>query len=111
VLLAPMGNIVGERLAAAVLLIVANFGAPALAADVEKGKRIAQSRCAPCHMVVSMQRQELSNSPPFDQIAKRNDLDPAVLAFLILSPHPRMNMTLSREEADDLAAYIISLRR
>ncbi len=62
-------------------------------------------------MVVSMQRQELSNSPPFDQIAKRNDLDPAVLAFLILSPHPRMNMTLSREEADDLAAYIISLRR
>jgi hypothetical protein len=54
-----------------------------------------------------MQRQELSNSPPFDQIARRNELTPEMLAYLILSPHPRMNMTLSREEVDDLAAYIV----
>jgi hypothetical protein len=93
------------------LLIVGNWGAPVLAADAEKGKRIAQSRCSPCHIVVPIQRQELSNSPPFDQIARKNNLSPAMLAYLILSPHPRMNMSLSREEADDLAAYIISLRR
>jgi len=93
------------------LLIVGNFGAPVLAADAQNGKLIAQSRCSPCHIVVPMQRQELSNSPPFDQIAKKNDLTPEMLAYLILSPHPRMNMTLSREEADDLAAHIISLRR
>ena len=93
------------------LLVVAHFGAPVLAADAEKGKLIAQSRCSPCHIVVPMQRQELSNSPPFDQIAKKNDLTPETLAYLILSPHPRMNMTLSREEADDLAAYILSLSR
>jgi hypothetical protein len=30
---------------------------------------------------------------PFDQIARRNDLNPEMLAYLILSPHPRMNMT------------------
>ncbi len=93
------------------LLIIANLGSPVLAADAEKGKQIAQSRCAPCHIVVPMQRQELSNSPPFDQIARNNDLSPEMLAYLILSPHPRMNMSLSREEADYLAAYIISLRR
>ena len=93
------------------LLIVGNFGASVLAADAEKGKRIAQSRCAACHIVVPMQRQELSNSPPFDQIARKNDLNPAMLAYLILSPHPRMNITLSREEADDLAAYILSLSK
>ncbi len=93
------------------LLIVGNFAAPVSAADAAKGKRIAQSRCAPCHIVVPMQRQELSNSPPFDQIARTNDLSPEMLAYLILSPHPRMNMSLSREEADDLSAYIISLRR
>ena len=96
----------------AALFIIANFGAQSVsAADAEKGKRIAQSRCAPCHIVVPMQRRELSNSPPFDQIARRNDLNPEMLAYLILSPHPRMNMTLSREEADDLATYITSLRR
>ena len=93
------------------LLIVGNFAAPVSAADAAKGKRIAQSRCAPCHIVVPMQRQELSNSPPFDQIAKKNDLTPEMLAYLILSPHPGMNMTLSREEADDLATYITSWRR
>jgi mono/diheme cytochrome c family protein len=95
----------------ACLLASLLFGTPALAADAEKGKRIAQSRCSPCHVVIPMQRQELSNSPPFDQIARKNDLNPEMLAYLILSPHPRMNMSLSREEADDLAAYIISLRR
>ena len=96
----------------AALYIIVNFGAQSVsAADAEKGKRIAQSRCAPCHIVVPLQRRELSNSPPFDQIARKNDLNPEMLAYLILSPHPRMNMTLSREEADDLATYITSLRR
>jgi len=76
-----------------------------------EGKAHCAERCAPCHIVVPMPRRELSNSPPFDQIATRNDLNTEMLAYLILSPHPRMNMTLSREDADDLATYITSLRR
>ena len=92
------------------LVIAANFGAPSvLAADTDLGKRIALSRCAPCHIVVPVQRQELAKSPPFDQIARRNDFNAEMLAYLILSPHPRMNMALSRQEVDDLAAYIASL--
>jgi hypothetical protein len=94
------------------LVIATNFGAPrVLAADADKGMRIAQDRCAPCHIVVPMQHQELAKSPPFDQIARRNDFNAEMLAYLILGPHPRMNIALSREEADDLAAYIASLRR
>ena len=94
------------------LVIATEFGLPSvLAADADQGKRIAQSRCAPCHIVVPMQRQELAKSPPFDQIARRNDFNAEMLAYLILSPHPRMNIALSREESDDLAAYIASLRR
>jgi hypothetical protein len=53
----------------------------------------------------------LANSPPFETIAGRSGLDADMLAFLILSPHPRMNMTLSRSEAEDIAAYIATLRR
>jgi hypothetical protein len=34
-----------------------------------------------------------------------------MLAYLILAPHPRMNLTFTREEAEDLAAYIASLRK
>jgi mono/diheme cytochrome c family protein len=92
----------------ATLLIATNLSTRA---DVDRGKRIAQTRCAPCHIVVPNQRQELANSPPFDEIAKRNEVNAGMVAFWILSPHPRMNMTISREEAEDLAAYIVSLRR
>ncbi len=60
---------------------------------------------------VPNQRQELANSPPFEDIAKKNALNAEMLAYLILSPHPRMNMTLTRGEAEDLAVYIASLRK
>jgi hypothetical protein len=37
------------------LFIIANFGGQSVsAAEAEKGKRIAQSRWAPCHTVVPM---------------------------------------------------------
>jgi len=53
----------------------------------------------------------LANSPPFETIARRSSFNADMLAYLILSPHPRMNMTLSRSEAEDIAAYIATLRR
>ena len=34
-----------------------------------------------------------------------------MLAYSILEPHPRMNMTLTRGEADDIAAYIATLAK
>ncbi len=94
------------------LLVASTFGLQTgSAADAERGKRIAQMRCAPCHIVVPNQRQELANSPPFEDIAKRNALSAEMLAYLILSHHPRMNITLNRGEVEDLAAYIASLRK
>jgi hypothetical protein len=39
------------------------------------------------------------------------DFDAAKLAFFLMDPHPKMpNMSLSRTEAADLAAYIGSLK-
>jgi hypothetical protein len=72
---------------------------------------MALARCSPCHIVEPNQRNELANSPPFETIARRSSFDADMLAYLILSPHPRMNMTLSRSEAEDIAAYIATLRR
>jgi hypothetical protein len=42
--------------------------------------------------------------------ARQNGFNAEMLAYLILAPHPRMNLTFTREEAEDLAAYIASLR-
>jgi mono/diheme cytochrome c family protein len=84
---------------------------PVRAADADNGKRLAQQHCSPCHIVEPNQRQELANSPPFETIARKYANAPELIAFAILSPHPRMNVTLSRREAQDLAAYIATLAK
>lgn len=81
----------------------------ALAADADNGKRLAQLRCAPCHIVVPHQREEVADSPPFETIARKFGSNPELLAFSMLDPHPRMNMTLTRREVEDIAAYVSTL--
>ena len=83
----------------------------ALAADADDGKRLAETRCVPCHVVVPGQRREVSDAPPLEVIAAKFKVAPDVLAFLLLHPHPRMNVPLTRREADDIAAYISTLAR
>jgi mono/diheme cytochrome c family protein len=83
----------------------------AIAADADNGKGLAQQHCSPCHLVEPNQRQELANSPPFETIARKYGNAPELIAFAILAPHPRMNVALSRREAQDLAAYIGTLAK
>jgi cytochrome c2 len=96
-------------LAVCVLLTNQLDACGAAAADANNGKRIAQMRCAPCHIVIPNQRREVADSPPFEDIARQNGFNAEMLAYLILSPHPRMNLSFTREEVEDLAAYIASL--
>jgi mono/diheme cytochrome c family protein len=72
---------------------------------------LAQQHCSPCHIVEPNQRQELADSPPFETIAQKYGNAPELIAFAILAPHPRMNVMLSRREAQDIAAYIATLAK
>ena len=46
--------------------------------------------------------------PPFATIAKIPGFDASAIARFLMNPHPKMpDMQLSRDEADDLAAYIV----
>ena len=84
----------------------------ATGADADHGSTLAQRWCASCHVVSSAQREEIDHSPSFASIARRADFSAEKLAFFLLEPHPKMpNMSLSRKEADDLAAYIAEQRR
>ena len=50
----------------------------------------------------------MTEALPFSEIAKDPNFDGTRLAFFLLDPHPRMpNMSLTRSEAADLAAFII----
>jgi mono/diheme cytochrome c family protein len=83
----------------------------AMAADAESGRRLAEARCVTCHLVGPGQRREVGDAPPFETIARKFAVSPELLAFAILDPHPRMNVMLTRREAQDIAAYIGTLAR
>jgi mono/diheme cytochrome c family protein len=77
------------------------------AGDAQNGKILAQRWCATCHVVSSEQRRASDAAPAFPSIARHPDFDAGKLAFFLLDPHPKMpNMSLTRQEAADLAAYI-----
>jgi len=82
------------------------------AADASNGRRLAHRWCEACHVVTPTQRRAASDqAPPFATIARMPDVDAAKIALFLLEPHPKMpDMGLSRSEAVDLAAYIVSLK-
>jgi mono/diheme cytochrome c family protein len=94
------------------MLLPAILLAPAaVAADAENGKRLAQSRCLPCHAIESDPRGQVSDASPFQVIANKFGSNPEMLAFSLLDPHPRMNLTLTRRETQDIGAYINTLAK
>ena len=94
----------------AVLLSLSCFAAlvlPAHAADPFEGEKIAKRWCASCHVVSRDQKRGNTQAPPFSEIARKPGLSAASIALFLLRPHPPMaDMNLTRNEANDLAAYI-----
>jgi mono/diheme cytochrome c family protein len=100
------------RLSRVCLLLAAIFMGPAaLAADADNGKRLAELRCVPCHALAQAPGRVVADAPPFETIARKFALQPEMLAFAILDPHPRMNVALTRREVEDIAAYINTLAK
>jgi mono/diheme cytochrome c family protein len=106
-------NRISHRLAPAAMLAASMVvTVQADAADAGNGERIAQSRCAACHIVVAPnQQREVADAPPFETIARKFDFNPDMLVFHLLEPHPKMNFALTRPEANDVAAYMSTLAR
>jgi mono/diheme cytochrome c family protein len=91
---------------------VALKSSPGWAADPAHGEQLARRWCASCHVVADDQRQASSDAPPFSTVAREPNFNANRLAFFLLDPHPKMpNMSLTRVEATDLAAYISSLAK
>lgn len=83
----------------------------ALAGDVERGKRIAEDRCAACHIVGRGLRGIVADSPPFEVIGRKYGFAEDNLIPALVGPHAKMNFAVRGREADDLAAYIATLAR
>jgi mono/diheme cytochrome c family protein len=102
------------RCACRCLVFAASLAAASsvFAADPSNGRRLAHRWCEACHVVTPTQRRAATDqAPPFATMAKRPDFDAAKIALFLLEPHPKMpDMGLSRSDAADLAAYIVSLK-
>jgi mono/diheme cytochrome c family protein len=89
------------------LILTCVVSATAGAADAFKGETLAKRWCATCHIVSSEQQRGTTQAPPFSAVASKPDFNERTLAYFLLTPHPRMpDMSLTRGEAADLAAYI-----
>jgi mono/diheme cytochrome c family protein len=94
------------------LIAVASFPHTAAAVDVANGERLAKRWCAACHIVATDQKSGNTQAAPFSAVAKMPGFDAAKLALFLLLPHPKMpDMSLTRDEAADLTAYIVSQNR
>ena len=107
---AGVNRSVGPGAAALGVLAVVVAG-PVLAADASNGKRVAVRWCAACHVVTADQRHAYADAPSFREIANRPNFSESGLVTFLLNPHAKMpNMSLTRIEANDIAAYIRTLR-
>jgi mono/diheme cytochrome c family protein len=80
------------------------------ASHSENGLRLAKAWCSGCHSVESTD-QASDAAPSFSSIAKSSGEDSAWLRAWLSAPHPAMpDMNLTRDEIDDIVAYLASLK-
>lgn len=87
----------------------AALAAPANAADVNAGQAITQRWCSNCHVTDGAQRGQ-DAAPTLASIAERHAGDQGWLRAWLTSPHPPMpNLNLTRQEIDNVVAYLATL--
>jgi mono/diheme cytochrome c family protein len=75
--------------------------------DPAAGERLAAANCAQCHGAV----QAVGGAPAFISIAAMPMITEQSLNVFLQTPHASMpNLILSKQDRDDLIAYIMSLR-
>lgn len=87
---------------------------PAVSAQANRGLAFASTHCAECHGVTANSSSPNPESPPFDDIANKPGLDTSTFAAFLSDSHnfpAAMNFTVNPARIDDLAAYMLTLRR
>lgn len=94
-----------------IALAMAGLGSAA-AQDVVRGGEIAKRWCAGCHVVERSPAQAPANGlPTFPALANESGQSSEHLRASMNPQHSRMpDLALSKQQQDDLIAYIFSLR-
>lgn len=102
------------------LLVVASAYGAALAlpcfaqvarGDIAAGHTLAEKWCSECHAVEPKPAQSGDAAPSFAAIAKLPSTTLISVQAWLQTPHPRMpDLQLTRQQIDDIDAYILSLK-
>jgi mono/diheme cytochrome c family protein len=103
-----------NRLRLALLACLAAASAMAQEGDVVAGRVLAQRMCSSCHLVSPDHRGPVPDGvPSFMAVAARLDMTRERIVETMISPsHPAMPAPpLERSQMQDVAAYMLSLRK
>jgi mono/diheme cytochrome c family protein len=80
--------------------------------NAQRGLAYAQANCAGCHAILREDTNSPNtDSPTFKAVAETPGITRTALSVFFRSPHPTMpNLIIAPEDADDLIAYIMSLK-
>jgi len=100
----------GPASALALAMVLVSGASASRAADVDRGRQLAQQWCASCHLLPGATATATQGPPSFRELA-RGDKTADQLKLFLVHPHGAMPpLTLSRAEIDALVGYIESLR-
>ncbi|MEJ2516957.1 MAG: c-type cytochrome [Methyloceanibacter sp.] len=78
---------------------------------LEQGRALADRVCSNCHLVSDQQNNAVADVPTFQEIAdKPEQTEGRIMARIAIPKHPMPVIPISKEELEDVAAYIMSLR-
>jgi len=101
-------------LVACIVTVFTSHGTSAqgITGDAIAGHALALKSCAECHVVDDMTQTRGSDAvPSFAAIAGNKKLTVGTLRTFLQAPHGRMpDFILSREEIDNVVAYIVSVK-
>jgi mono/diheme cytochrome c family protein len=80
--------------------------------DAAKGRSLAEAWCSECHAVGAKAVPVPRNAPDFVTVARLSSTTALSLNAFLRSNHRSMpNFMIARRDADDIVAYILSLKR
>lgn len=100
------------RIFAALVLAGAAPAAAQTTGNALAGQALARQWCASCHLISGTEGRASDAAPAFEAVVLRPSTTETSLRVFLQTPHRQMpNYTLTRQETDDVVAYILGLRR
>lgn len=92
------------------LTLFGEYGA-AFAQNVENGRRLSERWCSECH-AIGQAPGKFNRAQSFASIATKERVTSDMIASFLRLPHATMpNYPLSRKDAQDIAAFIVEMKK